>query len=174
MPPGRAGSVSPRTLTAYHEAGHAVLSAAIADMPLRVSIRSDEGTLGRTTQRTTASPTILAQVYLAGFAAEHLLTGRRARQLEAEVGLAILSCVDPDLVSAFGRASDGHGAVRQVLRSGVREVEGDIRREIDRLYEAARSSLSTRWPAVEAVALELLQAEELDALRIEQIVERAG
>jgi hypothetical protein len=47
----------PRTITnariptAYHEAGHAVLSAAINDGPERVSIRGREGTLGRSAQK---------------------------------------------------------------------------------------------------------------------------
>lgn len=67
-------SVSSRTRTAHHEAGHAVLSAAINDMPLHASIRAAHRTLGRTAQRMFARPTSLAQLYLAGFAAEHLRT----------------------------------------------------------------------------------------------------
>ena len=45
-PLGRKG-VSPRTRTAYHEAGHAVLRAAINDKPTHVSIRAAHGTLAR-------------------------------------------------------------------------------------------------------------------------------
>jgi hypothetical protein len=74
--------IDERTRTAYHEAGHAVLSAAINDTPHHVSIRADRGTLGRSAQGMAVRPTSLAQVYLAGFAAEHLLTGgvRRSRR----------------------------------------------------------------------------------------------
>src|ERR1700677_271282 len=82
--------VDPRRRTAYHEAGHAVLSAAINDRPEHVSIRGHDGTLGRTTQKMLVRPTSLAQVYLAGFAAEHLLTGRRPRGFDIEVDSVFL------------------------------------------------------------------------------------
>ncbi len=115
-------SPDPRRRTAYHEAGHAVLSAAINDKPHHVSIRAAHGTLGRTGQKMFAGPTSLAQVYLAGFAAEHLLSGRRPRQYTIETGLAILAHTDPALVSTFEgiEVSDGGGAILHLLRTGVR------------------------------------------------------
>jgi ATP-dependent Zn protease len=155
--------VSQRTRTAYHEAGHVVLSAAINDTPHHVSIRADHGTLGRSGQKMLARPTSLAQVYLAGFAAEHLLTGRRPRQLDLEVRFGILSHSDPALCALFEIvSSDGYGAVREALRTGVRETDEEIHREIERFYEIARQSLSTVWPPVRAVAEALLAQEELD------------
>jgi hypothetical protein len=45
--------------------------------------------------------------YLAGFAAEHLLTARRPRTLDVEVGLGLLAHLDPYLSTqstAFGQA----------------------------------------------------------------------
>src|SRR5580698_6858563 len=125
-----------RSRTAHHEAGHAVLSAAINDRPERVSVRDEGGTLGRCAQKMLVRPTSLAQVYLAGFAAEHLLTGRRPRSFDVEVGLGLLAHLDPHLVETIEgvEATDGYGAVHQVLRSGVREVEGEIRAEVERLY----------------------------------------
>jgi hypothetical protein len=72
-------SVSPRTRTAFHEAGHAVLSLAIANAPEVVSIRVSERTAGRIVARPSARSTTRIQVHLAGYAAEHLLTGRRPR-----------------------------------------------------------------------------------------------
>jgi hypothetical protein len=158
------GDIDPRTRTAYHEAGHAVLSCAINDTPDHVSIRAAHGTLGRSAQRMFARPTSLAQVYLAGFAAEHLLTGRRPREFDIEVGLAVLSHSDPALVSAFDgiEASDGYGAVQEVLRTGVREVDEEIRQEVERLYEIARKSLAAVWTAVDVLAKLLLETEELD------------
>ena len=71
-----------RKRLAHHEAGHAVLSAAINDAPHHVGIVGDEHTQGHSSQRMIGRPSSLAQVYLAGFAAEHILTGRRARQLD--------------------------------------------------------------------------------------------
>jgi len=118
----RSRASDPRRRTAYHEAGHAVLSAAINDKPDQVSIRAAHGTLGRNGLKMFARPTSLTQVYLAGFAAEHLLTGRLPRQYNIETGLAILAHTDPALISTFDgiEASDGYGAVQHLLRTGVR------------------------------------------------------
>ena len=163
-PSRRPKSVTQRTRTAYHEAGHAVLSAAINDTPDHVSIRAAHGTLGRSGQKMSARPTSLSQVYLAEFAAEHLLAGRRPREFDIEVGLAVLSHSDPALVSAFDgiESSDGYGAVQEVLRTGVREIDEEIRREVERLYEIATKSLSAVWSAVDVLAKALIEAEELD------------
>src|ERR1700722_9688289 len=153
-----------RSRTAHHEAGHAVLSAAINDRPERVSVRGEGGTLGRSAQKMLGRPTSLVQVYLAGFAAEHLLTGRRPRGFDVEVGLGVLAHLDPNLVDTIEgiQATDGYGAVHQLLRSGAREVEDEIHVEIERLYEVARESLRAVWPSVKAVAEALLEREELD------------
>ena len=150
--------------TAHHEAGHAVLSAAINDCPERVSIRGRDGTLGRSTQKMFVRPTSLAQVFLAGFAAEHLLTGRRPRSFDIEVGLGVLAHLDHGLVAKIEGvdATDGYGAVHQVLRSGIREVEDEIRAEVERLYEITRESVRSVWPSVKAVAAALLEQEELN------------
>ena len=160
----RGCAIDPRTRTAYHEAGHALLSAAINDKPHYVSIRCDHGTLGRSGQRMFARPASLAQVYLAGFAAEHIATGRRPRQYDLETGLAILAHTDPALVETFEgvESTDGYGAAREVLRAGVRPVEDELRREVDRLYEVARESLSAVWPSVKALVEALLVREEID------------
>jgi ATP-dependent Zn protease len=161
-----------RTRTAYHEAGHAVLGAALDGLPHHVSIREDRRTAGRTEQRLAVGPASRAQIYLAGFAAEHLLTGRRPRQLDAELGLGVLAWLDPELASAFEgiEASDGYRAVREVLRTGVRENEGEIRREVERLYEVARGSLSAVWSATSGMASALLEMGELDRSQVERIL----
>ncbi len=157
-------SVDERTRTAYHEAGHAVLSAAIANTPQHVSIRSREHTLGRSGARMSARPTSRVQVHLAGFAAEHLLTGRRQRQLDQEVGFAILAHLDPKLGAAFAgsESRDGHRAVKEVLGMGVFAGTDEIKREVDRFYGICRESLSAVWPAGGDVAKALLELEELD------------
>jgi hypothetical protein len=111
-----------------------------------------------------ARPLALTQLYLAGFAAEHLLAGRRPRQYIVETGLAILAHTDPALVSTFEgiETSDGHGAIQHLLRTGVRPVEEELRQEVDRLYEIARASVSAVWAPVRALAQALLIREELD------------
>ena len=169
----KAGSALTRT--AYHEAGHAVLSAAINDKPDHVSIRAAHGTLGRSGLKMFARPTSLTQVYLAGFAAEHLLTGRRPRQYNIETGLAILAHTDPALISTFEgiEASDGYGAVQHLLRTGVRPVVEELRQEVDRFYQIARASVSTVWPSVKALAKALLAHEELDREGIDEAIGEA-
>jgi hypothetical protein len=49
-----------------------------------------------------------------------------------------------------------------VLRTGVRPVEQGLRREVDRLYEVARESVSAVWPLVKALVEALLVQEEVD------------
>lgn len=152
-----------RTVLAYHEAGHAVLGAAVGDAPIHVSIVGDESTQGHTTQRMIARPSSLAQIYLAGFAAEHALTGRRARQLDQEVGFSILTLEASDLLEAFANAEqrDGHRAVKELLRTAPLRNANEVRAEVERHYDAARASLASIWPAVERVAQALLQRSEL-------------
>ena len=149
-----------------------MLSAAINDRPERVSIRAAYGTLGRSEQKMLARPTSLAQVYLAGFAAEHILTGRRPGQYSIETGLAILAHTDPALTSTFEgiEASDGYGAVEHLLRTGVRPVDEELRPELDRFYEIARMSVAVVWPSVKALAKALLEHEELDREGLDEVL----
>ena len=153
-----------RRVTAFHEAGHAVLSAAIANKPEHVSIRPNGNTLGRSGARMSVRPTSRVQVHLAGFVAEHLLTKRRSRQLDQEVGFAIVARLDPALRAAFDDVveRDGYLAVEEVLRMGLFESDDEIRREVERFYEIAKESLSAVWQAVEQVAKALLDHDELD------------
>ena len=74
-----------------------MLGAAISDRPRYVTIRPEGHTLGRSRAMPSLRPTSRAQLHLAGFAAEHMLTGRRARQFKHEVGFAIISRLDPSL-----------------------------------------------------------------------------
>ena len=127
--------VGSRTSTAYHEAGHVVLSAAISDRPQYVTIRPEGHTLGRSRAMPSLRPTSRAQVHLAGFAAEHLLTGRPARQFRQEVGFAIISRLDPSLRAAFAdfEYCDGFRAVEDVVKMDVAGTDDEIRVEVDRL-----------------------------------------
>lgn len=166
-------TVDARTRTAYHESGHAVLSAAINDTPRHVSIKPNGDTLGRSGARMSARSTSLVQIHLAGFAAEHVLTSRRPRQLEQEVGFALISRSDEDLRRAFAGSEhhDGYRAVQEVLRMGTYEDDEAIKREVDRFYEIARESLSAVWPAVKAMVIALLEHEELEREDVEKVLE---
>ena len=142
-----------------------MLSAALNDTPRIVSIRSLGNTLGRSAQRLLAPPSVLVQIHVAGFAAEHLLTRRRARQFDRELGFAILSRDDAALRLAFEGSDehDGYRAVREVSKMAVFHTADEIQREVERFYEASRESLAAVWPAVRRVAGALLKHEELDS-----------
>lgn len=120
--------------------------------------------MGRSGQRMLARPSVLVQIHVAGFAAEHLLTGRRPRQFDQELGFAIVSRDDPELRRAFEGSDerDGYRAVREVLRMAALHTDDEIRREVDRFYDAARESLAAVWLSVRGVAHALLKHEELD------------
>jgi hypothetical protein len=111
-----------------------------------------------------ARPSVLAQIHVAGFAAEHLLTGRRPRQFDQELGFAILSRDDPELRRAFEGSDerDGYRAVHEVLRIAALRTDTEIRREVERLYDAAQKSLAAVWTSVRGVAYALLKHEVVD------------
>jgi hypothetical protein len=163
-------AVDARTRTAYHEAGHAVLSAAIGNPPKRVTISANAYTLGRSVAPMSDRPTARVQVYLAGFAAEHLLTGRRPRQLDQEIGFSLVARRDPTLGEAYAGSGsrDGHRAVEEVLRVGTYPDDEAIRREVDRFYQVARGSLSAVWSSVKAVASVLLRDGAMDRRGFEE------
>ena len=168
----KAARVTAAQRTAWHEAGHTVISSAINDMPDLVSIRTEGVSFGRNSMKMFARPSSLTQVYLAGFAAEHILTGRRSRHLGEEVAFAILAESNPAFREAFmedGRR-DGHGAVQQLLRMGVPADDEEIKREVERFYDITRESLTVVWPAVEAVAHALLKQKELSRGDLEEIL----
>ena len=141
-----------------------MLSTAIANAPEVVSIRVSERTAGRIIARPSARSTTRIQVHLAGYAAEHLLTGKRSRRLSEEVGFAIVASWNPELRADFAdlEGRDGACAVYELLRVGTFENDDDIKREVERFYGATRESLSAVWPAVQRVAMALLEREELD------------
>jgi len=98
-----------------------VLSTAIHEPPVLVSVRPVERRFGKTTLRAGGRPNAVAQVVLAGFAGEHLLTGRRPRQLRAGVEVAIIHLYDPEVVAGLRPwETDGFAAVEEVRRPASR------------------------------------------------------
>jgi ATP-dependent Zn protease len=168
-------TVDARTRTAFHEAGHAVMSAAIANPPVHVTIKPDAQTLGRSGARMSARSSSRIQVHLAGYAAEHVLP--RASSAPVRSGCRVRGgrARRPRVAGRIRGAADrdGHRAVQTVLAMGAAETDDEIRREVDRLYEIARESLSAVWPAVEAVAKALLKHEELDRDGLDEAIAAA-
>jgi hypothetical protein len=112
-------SFSRLTRTAYHEAGHAVLSSAIGDSPTHVTINADGPTLGSAGRMMIGRPQVRVQVHLAGYAAEHILTGRRPRQFVQRLGFAILFAVNRRLASSFEPELESTDESQAVPPSGL-------------------------------------------------------
>ena len=161
--------------TAYHEAGHTVLGAAINDMPELVSIRAEGAALGRTRHQMCASPSILVQVHMAGFAAEEVLTGRRPRRLQKGLSRSITAALHKyPLLLQQVENDDEYMAAVAVIEQGCASTLADVQQDIIRYYVIAKESLETVWKCVDAVAKALLKHEELDRRSIAAIVAAAG
>lgn len=158
--------VDARLLVANHESGHAVLSAALNEVPRLISIRPREDTLGRSRLRNVAGPAELVQVHLAGFAAEHLVTGHRARELDRQIGLAVRAHANPEEWSAVTSPEasfDGALAVNELLRIDARYTDDELWREIAHYYLLTHASLAAIWGAVQRVVQALLLHGELSS-----------
>lgn len=150
--------------TRLSRGGHAVLATAIANKPQLVTIEANGDTLGRARAYPSTRVTSRVQVYLAGFAAEHILTKRRSPQLAREIRFALVARTEPGLREAFTgfETRDGDRAVEEVHRTVVGASDDEIEREVERYYEAARQSLSAVWRYVDSVATALLSKTALD------------
>jgi len=144
--------------TAYHEAGHAVLSSAICDTPREVTIaRRRSEYSGRTMiMGQFAQPNVLVQVYLAGLAADHLLVKRIADPLKFAVrGTSFLR-------SACLMNCDIRCAVKCVQQLSSSKRHKNTLKNLMRFYAITRDSLRATWPAVVSVADALLIQRTLD------------
>jgi hypothetical protein len=157
--------VTKRTRIAHHEAGHAVLSAAIADAPHLVSIRIASDSLGRARYRLEGCLEKRVQIHLAGFAAEDLVCGRRSRQfVGSDLSLSIAALTQPanSFLAEGLETCDQYLAVRDIVLMGVARSDKAIREGIERFYSVARDSLAAVWPQVASVARALLRHTEID------------
>ena len=147
------------------EAGHAVLAAAIANPPDRITIKADEHTLGRSGARMSSRvPRPASRCSSRGSPPS---TCSRVAVPGSSIGRSvsrILARLDPELGEDFEafELRDGHRAVEEVLRMETYDDDDKVRRELDRFYDIARASLGVVWPSVEAVAKALLVREVLD------------
>src|SRR5262245_59879633 len=130
----RRSDVPMRTRIAHHEAGHAVLSAAIGDAPDLVSIRQEDKSLGRARYRFDRSLESRVQIHLAGFAAEELLKGCRSKQfIGSELSLSIAALTNPKfaLLGKGLETCDQFRAVQDVIDLGTAATEHAIRAEVE-------------------------------------------
>lgn len=167
--------VSARTRLAYHEAGHAVLSAAIGNPPDYVSIRATGHALGHNLLQPSQHASSRIQVHLAGYAAEHILTGRRPTQFRQEIVFSALAQFFDGVREALETVEhsedrDGYRAVEDICRLAVFEDEKAICKEVERYYAITVDSLTCVWRSVEAVAKGLLKHEALERPRLDEAI----
>jgi hypothetical protein len=155
--------------TAYHEAGHAVMAVWLRCRCLHVSIIPDEneGTLGHLLRgklarvepeplepsaKTRLQLERLVLVYLAGNAAEYLLTGRKC------------------FASSNSDFMDAYDYLNYLTRN-----EEEIRAYIGWLRERAKTilSLNFNWFAVETLANELLKEKYLGRRKVYKLIRKA-
>ncbi len=182
-----------RRLIAHHEAGHAVVSAALAgtDVVHKVSIISRGHAGGMTwfsreeewEVATRSELEARLAVMLGGRAAEELLTGeptsgartdlegasRLARRMVAELGMGKLAAMVPAGVDpTTGRT---HEAVSERVASSV---DTEVERLLSTAHRQAGATLEQHRHAWEALAAELQQEETLEGPDLELLLAPVG
>ncbi len=172
-----------RTVTAWHEAGHAVAAymQEAADPPVSVSI-IPRGAAGGVTamsegdnnflQRSTAAARLVSA--LGGRAAEEGLLGGDFTQ-GAHGDLSAATALATDLVTRYGMTSLGL-MVREKPAAGLRDaaVETAVENLLGRARDEALRLLQANAAFVELVANELLEEDTIDHLVLDRLYEAAG
>jgi len=143
-----------RRYWSYHEAGHAVLAAALIDMPRIVTISRRGPIAGHTGYMALfCEPTKLVQVTLAGEAATQLLTGRIPEYFTMfdEPGLGRLR---NSLANPNNSAMDPTFAFR-VLKNNFKGLRAQVKQYV-RCYAMSLDCLRSVWPLVDRVARALM------------------
>ncbi len=192
---GRAINVKEREITAYHEAGHALVAASLKDSdPVhKVSIVSRGFAGGYTLKlpledvhlRTRSQLTADLAMMLGGYAAEiemfgEMSTGasndlqkvsRLANRIVTKYGMS--EKMGP---ATFGAGEDsdlsGHemGAGVTYSEAVAAEIDGEIKEFVDRALQMAKKIVSTRKKVLEAIANALLEKEVLEQEEFEAVI----
>ncbi|HEV8394182.1 MAG TPA: ATP-dependent zinc metalloprotease FtsH [Vicinamibacterales bacterium] len=180
-----------RVTCAYHEAGHAVVTALLPDAdPLhKVTIIPRGRALGVTMQLPEADrhnhsrPFIEAQIaiLMAGRVAEEVCLGQmtsgasndieRATELAAKMVCELgMSSLGPIHFRRPSSAAEGDSRAAGFSEDTARRVDDEIRAMVMRGCETARGLVERERAAVRALAMELLDVESVDADRMKQIL----
>ena len=183
-----------RKLTAYHEAGHAIVMRSLPDHdPVhQVTIVPRGGAGGMTISLPEEDRSYLSRSHmldnivslLGGRAAEALVLGdistgasndiQRATSIARKM-VGTYGMSDKIGTVAFDAGSDevfigkSMGHTRPYSEKTAAEMDEEIRRIIDECYDRARAILTERSAALEAVAQHLLQHETLDGAAFEAL-----
>jgi cell division protease FtsH len=181
-----------RVNCAWHEAGHAVVAAALpqADPLHKVTIIPRGRAMGVTMQlpeidRHTYTKEYLdtqVAILMGGRAAEELfmehMTSGASNDIERATDIAAhMVCefgMSPLGPLAFSRKGQEDNRARQLSEESSRRVDAEIQSIVMRGYDRARTLLETHREAVGALATTLLDVESLEAEEIASLLERHG
>ena len=188
----RLSSEEERRMTAYHEAGHAIVAHYLphVDPVHRISIVSRGSTGGHTLvppaiDRYTETKTRLLEriaTLLGGRAAEELIFGEFTTGASSDLDIA--STLAREMVTEFGMSNLGPtifaprpqfgtwpiGESVQVSPELSAKIDREISRIIDTGYEKAKEVLKRRGPKLDLVAETLLEKETLERDEFEKLV----
>ena len=169
-----------RKVTAYHEAGHALVTKLllpehyISKVTIIPSVRGAGGfnlsipkdTMFQTQRQILAN----IQVLLAGRAAEELTFGENEITTGASNDIQKASSMMVDYFNKFGMDSDMGLFSMEVLESGHdSELIGKCRTQMNQLYEDTKALLQSNFDKLEEIASDLLEKESLNQEDIERI-----
>lgn len=189
----RKQSEKDRSMTAYHEAGHAVVNYVEELDPVhRVSIVSRGMALGFTLvppkkdriHETRSRLVKKMAMVMGGRAAEDMIFGdlttgaaadithvtKIARSMVVEWGMSDLGPVNlgPQIdISSFGRAYLGTSKISEAMRS---EVDREIKKLVEEAFERAKKVLKANKKKLDEVAEVLVEKESLDGKEFEELM----
>ncbi len=187
-----------KKLTAYHEAGHAIMSKSVkgADPLHKVTIIPRGMALGMTQQlpledRHTASRKYLVDrlvILMGGRAAEKVVFGDVttgagndikvasdiARKMVAQWGMSVLGPVHLDQAEEMVFLGRELSTQRTVSEQTARRVDEEISKLVIEAHDSAVAALTERRAALVAVAGALLDRETLDGYEVDRIMTDCG
>ena len=178
-----------RKITAYHEAGHALITKLVApeNKVSKVTIRPSTKGAGGFSMNIPPSRMYAKKkdmennikIMLAGRCAEEIIFGKDNITTGASNDLEKATEVLLDMVRRFGM-TDSSGLLNYdvLYRNGIRQVQDNFldeaKKNLDILYSCVRSLLMENREQLEAIAMSLLKEETLDEDQLDQILKRAA
>ena len=184
-----------KKMTAYHEAGHAIVAANVKDMDSvqRVSIVARGQTLGHTDlpperdryQLTQTRIVSLITTMLGGRAAEEVVFDEftagasqdikrcteLARQMVTEYGMSPLGPIFYEARSKFSWLAQEFGEAASISEEMSAKIDAEITRIVDESYEKAKEILRENRDKMDKVANRLLEVETIDGEEFRKLIE---
>lgn len=183
-----------KKITAYHEAGHAIVSANVkeSDPVQRISIVARGQTLGHTDlpperdryQLTKTRIVSLITTMLGGRAAEEIIFNEQtvgasddikratelARKMVTEYGMSSLGPIFYEAKSEFSWLAKEFGESSPISEEMSAKIDAEIKKIVDECYVEARRILSEKRIVLNKVSAKLLEEETLDGEEFKELI----